>query len=183
MSKLARLRCLAFGILAGLVLLVAGVCDCGGKTTQAGGLEVIISTDMATPASFDTVLVDVEQQAAGGGWQSPLLHQFYVIPSQIMLPTTISIAAGSSPYQEALITVTGLKGGQAGQYVVQRVVQTQVPSDRVAAVLGVLASVCAGKLNCPMADSCQPASAGDAAPGACGTDAAGVATLPPSTSS
>src|SRR5579859_658746 len=99
MSKLAR--AVAFGALAALALPVVGVSGCGGKTTQAGGLEVIVSTDMPTPASFDTVLVDIEQQAAGGGWrQPPLLHQFYVIPGQITLPTTISIAAGSSPYQE-----------------------------------------------------------------------------------
>ena len=179
MSKLARLHRSTGAILPALALLVAGASDCGGKTTQAGGLEIIISTDMPTPANFDTVLVDIEQQAAGSGWrQPPLLQQFYVIPSQITLPTTISIAAGSSPYQEVLITVTGLQGGQAGQYVVQRVVQTQVPTDRVAEVFVVLASVCAGNLNCPTGDSCQPASVGNAAPGTCGANAVDVSMLP-----
>jgi hypothetical protein len=160
----------ALGVL--LLALVAVAPGCSGKVTQAGGLEIIISTDMTTPATFDTVYIDIEQEAADGGWrQPPLLAQYYVIPSQIRLPTTISIAAGASPYQEVLITVTGLRGGLNGQDVVQRVVQTQVPADRLAEVSVVLASVCAGKLDCPVGDSCQPLSQGTSVAGTCGGNA------------
>jgi hypothetical protein len=150
---------------------------CNAKTTQAGGLEMVIATDMATPATFDTVHVDIEQRTAAGGWSPPLLDKFYVIPSEITLPTTISIAAGSSPYQEVLVTVTGLKGGLAGQIFVQRVVQTQVPTDRLAELTMELASVCAGKLDCPMGDSCQPSAHGNVVAGSCGADAIDVSTL------
>jgi hypothetical protein len=151
--------------------LVATTPGCSGKVTQAGGLELIISSDMATPASFDTVHVDIEQEAPDGGWrQPPLLGQYYVIPSQMTLPTTIAIVAGSSADQEVLITVTGLRGGLAGQDIVQRVIQTQVPSDRLAELPIVLAAVCAGKLDCPVGDSCQPASQGNAVAGNCGAN-------------
>ncbi len=162
----------------GAAAALASSLGCSAKVKQAGGLEIIIATDMPTPSSFDTVHVDVQQRTSSGGWSAPLLDKFYVIPSEIALPTTISIAAGSGPNQEVLVTITGLKGGLAGQDFVQRVVQTQVPTDRVAEVTLELASVCAGKLDCPVGDSCQPMDQGAAAAGSCGTDAIDGVVLP-----
>ncbi len=153
---------------------------CARQTKQAGGLEVELSTDMPTPARFDAVHVVIQQETADGGFgPTALLDEFYVIPSaQMTLPTTISIAAGSGPYQEVLITVTALEGGPSGVDVVQRVVETQVPSDRVLALPIVLAAICAGKFDCPMGDSCQPLPAGNVAAGGCGTNVVAVAGLP-----
>jgi len=169
------------GILSSLVaaLLVATVIDCAGQTKQAGGLELELSTDMATPSSFNAVHVVIQQETADGGFGTPgLLDEIYVIPStQMSLPTTIAIAAGNSPYQEVRITVTALTGGPSGVEVVRRVVETQVPSDRVLALPIVLASICAGKLDCPTGDSCQPLAVGGTSAGSCGTNVVSVATL------
>jgi len=147
-ARLARVNLAAF---VAIVLLLS----CSGRTRQAGGLEVILETDMPTPATFDTLNVSLQQGVPGGGWRS-LQQRDYVIPSEISLPTTIALLAGSAPDQDVLITVTGL-AGNTKQPMVRRVVQTQVPTDRVAEVVVVLSSRCLGKLDCPTAgDSCQP---------------------------
>jgi hypothetical protein len=148
--EVSHARRLSSGLVAIAMLL-----SCSGKTKQAGGLELILETDVPTPATFDTVNMKLEQQAAGAGWH--LLEQRdYVIPSEMTLPTSIAIVAGGGPYQDVLITVTGLAGSPP-QPLVQRIVQTQVPTDRVDETLIVLSSKCLGKLTCPVAgDSCQP---------------------------
>jgi hypothetical protein len=132
--SLSGLFCVGVGL-----LLAFG---CSGKVRQAGGLEISVSTDMPTPDRFDTLGVDIEQQAPDGGWGSPLSAsqdggslvpgpQYYRVPSDITLPTTISVAAGTSPYQEARIAVSALKGGANG-LLVQQVVETHpVPTDRI----------------------------------------------------
>jgi hypothetical protein len=167
-----------FARLTAALAVLSGL-GCSANTKQAGGLEVVIATDLPTPASFDAIHVNIEQRAADSTWAPPLLDKFYVIPSELVLPTTISIAAGSGPYQDVLITVTGLKGGLGGQDFVQRVVQTQVPTDRLAQLVLELASVCAGRLDCPVGDSCQPESQGDAGAGSCGSNAIDGSALTP----
>jgi hypothetical protein len=144
---------LAFAGLVCVVLVVA----CTGTTKQAGGVELLLETDMPTPATFDTVDLKLEQQAAGGTWRS-LLDRDYVIPTEMSLPTTFALEAGSSPYQTVRITATGLVGNPK-MPVVQRVVETQVPTDRVGEVVIALSSTCLGKVSCPITgDSCQPGS-------------------------
>ncbi len=140
-----------FAVFACVVLVVA----CTGTTKQAGGLELILESDVPTPATFDTVDLKLEQQASGGTWSS-LLDRDYVIPTEMTLPTTFALKAGASAYQTVRITVTGLTGNPSAP-VVQRVVETQVPTDSVGEVLVVLSSRCIGKVTCPIAgDSCQP---------------------------
>lgn len=161
-------------------LATASGIGCSHKTTQAGGLEVIVESDMPTPSAFNVLHMVVEQQKSGSGWSTPpVLDNFYVIsPTGATLPTTVSIAAGTSPYQGVRVTVSGLMGGRSGTLIVQRVVETQVPTDRVAALTVLLASVCAGKFDCPVGDSCQPAPQRGRAAGSCGSNAVDVATLP-----
>jgi hypothetical protein len=133
---------------------------CSGKTTQAAGLEVIVATSGLTAGTdFDTVEIVVQQETSPGGAWHQLFDTPRRVPSEITLPTTFSIQAGSSPDQDALIEVTALKGGTA---VVQRVAQVQVPTDRVAELLMVLAADCVGKVTTCPNGSCQPAT------GACG---------------
>jgi formylglycine-generating enzyme required for sulfatase activity len=156
-----------------MVVLVVSMLACSQKTRQAGGLELIIVTDMPTPASFDRVSVSIAQEVPGGGWGTPpLLERDYLIPGEMTLPTTISIAAGSSPYQTVLITLTATKsvaGNQPPEPIVQRVVITQVPTDRLAEMTLLLSSVCAGKvMACPPGESCQPTSHGGVVAGTCG---------------
>jgi hypothetical protein len=146
---------------------------CSGKTKQAGGLELIVSTDMPTPARFDEIHVNIQQEGAGGTWtQPPLLDAFYplgTVAGETALPTTIALVAGRSPYQEVLVTVTGLQrqGTQGGTTVVERVIETQVPTDRLAELPVVLASICAGVICQVSGDSCQPEAVGDAGAGSC----------------
>jgi hypothetical protein len=146
------------GVVVAAVGLLVGACS--GTTTDAGGLEVILATDLPTPASFDAVQVQVSQQGTGG-WQT-LLLETRTIPDETRLPTTLSVAAGSSGSQEALIVVTALKSGAP---VVVRTVEIQVPTSRVAELPMVLSASCVGKESaCNAGSSCQPSN------GQCGLD-------------
>ena len=81
----------------GTVLAVCGwalmacvvMAACSGKTTQAGGLEVVVRTDMHVPAAFDTVHVEISQQAGQGKWNLLLKNDLFV-KNDGSLPTTIS---------------------------------------------------------------------------------------------
>src|SRR5580658_9912167 len=135
--------------------LVIALCmlGCSGKTKQAGGLEVILETDMPTPQSFDAVNVNIQQRDADGGWDT-VANRTYLIPNDFTLPTTITLLAGSSPNEQVLLTVQALLGGHV---LIERVVQAQVPSDWVGEVLVELSSKCLNVLSCPVAgDTCQP---------------------------
>src|SRR6476659_7234362 len=97
------------------------------------------------PASdINKVHLEISQETAPGVWHKVLDRDAFVHdPSEISLPTTASIEAGESPNQGALIVFTGLYGDQE---VVRRVVQTQVPTNRVAELKMLLAVSCLGKL-------------------------------------
>lgn len=156
--------------LAAMTLLTAlAVSRCSSKTTPAAGLEVIVTTSgLQAGTDFDTLEVKVQQETAPGAW-----HQVFDaprrVPTEVTLPTTFAIQAGTSPDQDALVEVTALKSGAA---LVQRVVQVQVPTDRVAALLVVLAQACAGKVTTCSNGSCQPQT------GSCGSNVVDPSTLP-----
>ncbi len=157
------------------MLLGCAVLECS-KTTQAGGLEVILSTDMPTPASFDTVHVRIEQAAPDGGWLPAVLDKSYSLPSpEMTLPTTIAIVAGQGPDQKVLVSVIGLKGGTT---VVARAVETQVPTDRVAELPIVLAAACSGKLDCGAGESCAPVATEGTIVGNCESEDVPAGALP-----
>jgi hypothetical protein len=144
---------------------------CSGKSTQAGGLEVLVSTSgISAPGDFDSVEIVAQQETSPGTWHQ-LFDETRSVPGEITLPTTFSIQAGSSSDQDALVTVTAIL---AGMPVVQRVVQTQVPTDRVAELTMLLARDCVGKVMlCPKGQSCQPTT------GTCGANVVAPSTLPP----
>jgi hypothetical protein len=161
-----RTRALRFApCLAALLLW-----GCADKAPR-GGLEIIVTTSgLQVGADFDAVEGVVEQETSPGIWHTLLDRSAYV-PSEVQLPTTLAVAPGTSSDQDALIVVTALK---AGVPVVQRVVQTQIPTDRVAELLLVLAADCLGKVTlCPSGKSCQPNT------GMCGTNVVPSSTLPP----
>jgi hypothetical protein len=158
----ARAPTLLLCAAAGLAALAFSACS--GKETPAGGLEVIVRTaGLRAGTDFDTLTLKVEQETSPGTWHT-LLDAPREVPSEINLPTSLSIRAGTSPDQEARITVTALEGNSP---VVQRIEQVQVPTDRVAELVMVLAADCAGKVAmCSSPDqSCQPDT------GACGPNA------------
>ncbi len=124
------------------IMACAVMAACSGKTTQAGGLEVVLRTDMPVPAAFDSLHVEISQQIAGGKWNL-LLKNDLPVQDDASLPTTISITAGSSGDQEALVEVTATKDGAP---VVLREIQVQVPTSRVALLDVLISSACAGKL-------------------------------------
>jgi hypothetical protein len=70
-------------------------------------------------------------------------------------PTTLAIQAGTSPDQDGLIVVTAFKNGKL---VVSQTAQLQIPTNRVAQLVIVLAADCVGKM-CPPGESCDPNSA------------------------
>jgi hypothetical protein len=152
-------------------LAVALLLACSTTNKQAGGLELIIRSDgLNAPGDFDDVRLEVSQQV-DGGWNG-LWNKDYLVPQETMLPATFAIAAGRSPDQETLVRVIALKGSTP---VVLREAQVQVPTDRVAELLLVLAQACKGQVmtvgaegevvsTCPVVgESCQPDT------GACGS--------------
>jgi dienelactone hydrolase len=147
------------------------VAACSGKTTQAGGLELILNAQgLRAGADFDSVQVLVEKQTSAGPpviW-STLADVKHLVPVEIGLPTTFSIEAGSAN-DEARISVTALLGVKP---VVRRVVQLQVPTNRVAELLMVLSQSCAGKVDACGQESCQPST------GACGSNQINASDLP-----
>jgi hypothetical protein len=137
---------------------------CEGTTTQAGGLELILATNLPQ-ADFDTIHVEISQQTAGAQWNL-LFKQDYPEPIT-PLPATIAISAGTQPDQEALIQASAWKGGfPGGRPILLRELQVQVPTGRVAELEVFLSSLCAGqvqvtsgKIASSCADntmSCQP---------------------------
>ena len=142
---------------------------CNGKTPPAG-LEVIITTSgLQVGTDFDAIEGVVSQQTGPSSWDK-LFDVKQNVPVPITLPTNIAVDPGKSPDQEALIEITALKNGVP---VVRAVAQLQVPTDRVAQLLMVLAQDCEGQVtSCPSGESCQPQT------GTCGSNAVNSATLP-----
>lgn len=90
---LAALPCLALGLALGFPFV-----ECSGQTAQAGGLEILIATNLSTPGDFDSMEVQVSQQtseADGGEWAT-LFDNDFLVPGETTLPTSFSIAAGTS---------------------------------------------------------------------------------------
>jgi hypothetical protein len=164
-SRRTRWRA-AFATLAasGVALTIA----CAGKVTPASGLEVVISSDLRTPQDFDTLSVTLSQETSPGAWRV-WLDTNRTVPDEIQLPTTVSVQAGDSNDQEALIVVTAKKGAAP---LVQRTVQVQLPKDRVAQLNLVLAARCSNVLSCPDGESCQPET------GKCGSNVVESSSLP-----
>ncbi len=155
---------------AALVVLGLMVVGCSGKTTQAGGLVLLVETDMKAGTDFDSITVQIGQETGQDGGYRTLVDVPITVEANT-LPATISITAGSSPEQEALIAITATKGNPAVA-VVERTIEVQVPRDRVAELVVLLASDCAGKLSCPVSESCNPDTGG------CATDVVDASTLP-----
>src|SRR6266567_2763700 len=111
-------RCLLPSLLVWLAMP-----SCFKNITQAGGLELILTSDL--PASELTRMhLKVSQEITPGVWHKVFDRDAWV-PQEVSLPTTASIAAGDSPNQGALIVFTGSTGPNGDHDIVERVVQTQ----------------------------------------------------------
>jgi hypothetical protein len=143
--------------------------SCSKDVTQAGGLEVIVATNLQESA-FDQVHLEISQETGPGEWNK-LVDRTALVPSEVTLPTTASIAAGSASDQKALIRVSALAHGQV---LVERVAQVQVPRDRLVQFPMLLAARCVGQLGfCSEGESCQPDT------GKCGSNVVEPTNLPP----
>ena len=147
------------GLLAA-ALACAAVASCSGKATQAGGLEVIVATaNLQAGTDFDMIEVVVQQEASPGGKWNTVVDVPRRVPSEVKLPATVAIKAGTGSDQEARIFVTASKMGVA---LVERGAQVQVPTDRVAELVMVLSKLCAGQVTTCPDGRCEPDT------GACG---------------
>jgi uncharacterized ParB-like nuclease family protein len=156
---IAAVRAGLLAILFTLPLLLA----CSGKTPPAGLEVTITSKGLQPPTDFDAVEVAVSQQVSqggcGGGGQGDTWNQLFDVTQSVTVPaswpTTLAIQAGTNSDQDGLIVVTAFK---SGQLVVSQTAQLQIPTDRVAQLVIVLAADCVGKM-CPPGESCDPNSA------------------------
>jgi formylglycine-generating enzyme required for sulfatase activity len=161
---------LALSLVLALALVAAFACS--RKTTQAGGLELLIATNLTSPTQFDSITLEVQQQTTAGTFGPPLIDTNFLVPGETSLPTSFAIVAGSSPDQVVLIQLVALLHDQP---VDLREVEVQVPTDRVAQLTLILSESCLGQVTtsvggqvvstCPSGQSCQPAT------GKCGTNA------------
>jgi len=158
----------------GLILL-AGL-SCTRKVSQEGGLELMLMSDLPT-TDLTRVHLEISQESAPGEWHK-VFDREQLVPGEVSLPTTASIEAGHSPNQGALIVFTGQKesvenGQRVVRTLVQRIVQTQVPTDRVAELKMLLTVTCVDMVTaCNVGESCQPNS------GTCGPNKVDSSSLP-----
>ena len=145
----------AYGRCARALVAAAGLAvACGGATKQAGGLEVVISTNLTAPTAYNKLEVSVAQEIAPGGSFDTLFDQTSAVgvTGGVTLPTTVAITAGSAADQLALVTVTALLGTKI---VIQDVARVQVPTDRVAELDVFLGQACVG-IVCASGETCAP---------------------------
>jgi hypothetical protein len=141
-----------------------GVACSSSTGAPVAGMELVISAEgLKAPEDYTNILLEVSEQSSAGAWLKKW-DQDYLVPSQTALPTTFTLLAGASP-EEVIITVTAYDGSKP---VVQRVVQVQVPTDKMEILYMVLSSVCVGQVRAPGAEgppvstcpntneSCQP---------------------------
>ena len=177
-------RAAALGSLVGGLAVAMAACSTSPPEVF-NGLELIVATDgLNAPADFDDIRLEIREQA-DGGW-STLWNRDYVVPStEAMLPAAFTLLAGPTP-REVLISVTAFKGQASPLPVVQRVVQVQVPTDRLADMWLVLSRECVGQVviagaegeptpTCTPGQSCQPLGP---TRGRCGSNEVDVTTLP-----
>ena len=93
-----------------VLLIMVAIVACSATTEPAGGLQIIVATNLLAPTEFDTVRLEVRQEVAPGQWSSPLIANDFRVPGETTLPTTFAIVAGKSTNQNALIRVVALKG-------------------------------------------------------------------------
>jgi hypothetical protein len=120
----------------GLSLASLGIACAGQK--DAAGLEVVVTTNMQNPADYDTVEIKVSQETAAGVFGRPLFDE----SASIVLPTSVSINAGSRSDQLARITVNAFKNGTSGVLVLQRIAQVDIPTTSVLELPLYLGSEC-----------------------------------------
>jgi hypothetical protein len=176
MSRSLRQPCLA--VHAAVLVAFAELAACSGETKQAGGLELVLATDMSVPSSIDSLHVEISEQAGQGTWNL-LFKNDLPLRTPASLPTTISIAAGTSPNEVARVEVTATKDTKP---LVYREIEVEVPVARVARLDVLISSACLGQLKivggvamtvCPdSAQSCQPDT------GRCGYSMVDPKTLP-----
>jgi formylglycine-generating enzyme required for sulfatase activity len=171
---------------AAFAIAVGGLSTAACSTpasTPANGLELIVAAEgLTAPADFDDIHLEISEQS-DGGWDA-VLERDYILPPTV-LPAAFTLEA-SDASEVVLISVTAFKGGASGQPVVQRTVQVQVPSDRLADLWLVLARACEGRVvvtgaegepmsSCPSGESCQP---DGALAGQCGSNMINATLLP-----
>ena len=154
-------------VLVACVLACSLLANCSGKIRQAGGLEVIVKSDLGVPQDLTAVSVAISQQTASG-W-AVRFRRDVVLGGPVQLPATFTIAAGASTDEEALVDVSGLDG--QGQPSVFSETLVQVPTDRVAEIIVFLAKTCVGKLSVAgdggVMSGCQPGQTCDPSNGGC----------------
>jgi hypothetical protein len=161
---------------------------CSTSQAPPTGLEVVIQPDgLSAPQDFDDIRLQVSEQVAGGAWKTVWDRDYVVGSAELMtFPATFGVGTGQSSGEEGLVSVTAFKGGSSGTPVVQRVAQVQLPTDRIATMWMVLASICKGQVvvtgaeaepmsTCPSGQSCQPTGPNA---GHCGSNVIQPSTLP-----
>ena len=176
-----KFACLRLGgrVAVALALLSSAGCS-KASPTPAAGLMIIVSTSMSA-SEFNALRVEVSQeQGVGSGSWNKVEDETKPVPAKVQLPATVFVRSGHAADQDALIRVTAYLDSQP---IVLRMVQTQVPVDRIAELRLLLAEACKGQVQgvggesepqptCSTAgQSCQPAS------GTCGDSVIAVASL------
>lgn len=81
-------------VVALVLLMGVAIVACSAKTEPAGGLQLIVATDLLAPTDFDTVRLEVRQEVSHGQGSSPLVANDFRVPGE----TTLAwLAAWTSP--------------------------------------------------------------------------------------
>jgi hypothetical protein len=120
---------------------------CSSSTKPAVGLEVLVTTaDLQYPKDYDALEIKVTQSTGSGLFG----NAGYDMAASTQLPTSLSIAPGTSGSQTVRIVVRALKGLSL---VVESTAQVDVPTTSVEELVMVLDADCEN-VNCPPLQTC-----------------------------
>jgi len=125
----------ASSLVAVIAVIGSGI-GCVNHTPAPGELMVEVSTDMSLPKDIDTVRVQILSNGR------TLNDRAYAVgPSDLHIPATIGVLAGSDPAATALVRVTAIRQGNA---IILREATSQIPHDGVALLQLPLQFLCEG---------------------------------------
>jgi hypothetical protein len=113
---------------------------CSETSDNAGGLMLIVTSDMPVPKDIDTVRIEIVR-----GTENLYKVDFKLGtgPGDHQLPATLAVLPGSDPSSAVTIRVIGMQGPRARTL---REAITTIPTDRVAALRMPIEFFCDGKV-------------------------------------
>jgi hypothetical protein len=133
--------------LAAVAILLLGLAGCGGKSASrsGGGLDVVVTTDLALPKDLDRLTLDATQGS------KTLLHDDEQLgEGHLLMPAQFHVAA-SADTAPVLVRAVAYKDGVAA---IERSAITPIPTSRVGVIRLAMNYLCVGSANADGTSTC-----------------------------